>query len=52
MPVRKAMTPAFVSPRFFTVSDIANCLDVAPRSVWRWIKSGDLPVHRFGADHS
>jgi excisionase family DNA binding protein len=37
------------APRFFTISDIAEFLDVSPRSVRRWIKSGELPVHRFGA---
>jgi excisionase family DNA binding protein len=36
------------TPRFFTISDVADFLDVSPRSVQRWIKSGDLPVHRFG----
>jgi excisionase family DNA binding protein len=40
-----ARTP---TPRFFTVSDVADLFDVSPRSVRRWIKSGDLPVHRFG----
>jgi len=37
------------APRFFTVGDIADLLDVSTRSVRRWIKSGDLRVHRFGA---
>ena len=36
------------APRFFTIGDVANFLDVSARSVRRWIKSGDLPVHRFG----
>jgi excisionase family DNA binding protein len=35
--------------RFFTVSDVAEFLDVSTRTVRRWIKSGDLPAHRFGA---
>jgi excisionase family DNA binding protein len=35
--------------RFFTISDVAEFLDVSQRSVRRWIKSGDLPAHRFGA---
>jgi excisionase family DNA binding protein len=35
--------------RFFTISDVADFLDVSQRSVRRWIKSGDLPVHHFGA---
>jgi excisionase family DNA binding protein len=37
------------APRFFTISDIADFLGVSPRSVRRWVKLGDLPVHRFGA---
>jgi excisionase family DNA binding protein len=36
------------TPRFFTISDVADFFDVSARSVRRWIKSGDLPVHRFG----
>jgi excisionase family DNA binding protein len=35
--------------RFFTIRDVAEFLDVSTRSVRRWIKSGDLPAHRFGA---
>ena len=35
--------------RFFTIGDVADFLGVSQRSVRRWIKSGDLPVHRFGA---
>jgi excisionase family DNA binding protein len=35
-------------PRFFTIDEVADCLNVSPRTVRRWIKSGDLPVHRFG----
>jgi excisionase family DNA binding protein len=34
-------------PHFLTINDIANCLDVCPRTVRRWIKSGALPVHRI-----
>jgi excisionase family DNA binding protein len=37
------------TPRFFTISDVAEFFDVSTRSVRRWIKSGDLAVHRFGA---
>ncbi len=33
---------------FWTVPDIAQYLDVSPRSVWRWIYAGDLVAHRFG----
>jgi excisionase family DNA binding protein len=35
--------------RFFTISDVADFLDVSTRTVRRWTKSGVLPVHRFGA---
>jgi len=35
-------------PRFLTIGDIATCLNVDPRTVRRWIKSGALPVHRIG----
>jgi excisionase family DNA binding protein len=34
-------------PNFFTINDIANCLDVSTRTVRRWIKSGALPAHRI-----
>jgi excisionase family DNA binding protein len=37
------------TPRFYTISDIAEFLDVSPRSVRRWIKNGKLVAHRFGA---
>jgi excisionase family DNA binding protein len=36
------------TPRFFAISAVADLFDVSTRSVRRWIKSGDLPVHRFG----
>jgi excisionase family DNA binding protein len=34
--------------RFYTVAQIADLLAVSPRSVRRWISSGDLRTHRFG----
>lgn len=34
--------------KFFTIAEVAECLAVATRTVRRWIKSGDLVVHRFG----
>jgi excisionase family DNA binding protein len=34
--------------RFFTIADVAEQLDVATRTVRRWINSGDLVAHRFG----
>jgi excisionase family DNA binding protein len=33
---------------FWTVPDIAQHVDVSPRTVWRWIDAGDLVAHRFG----
>ena len=35
-------------PKFFTVNQIAEMLDISTRTVWRWIKSEALAVHRFG----
>jgi excisionase family DNA binding protein len=35
--------------RFFTISAIAQFLDVSPRTVRRWIKDGKLVAHRFGS---
>jgi excisionase family DNA binding protein len=37
------------TPQFFTIGDVADLFDVSARSVRRWVKSGDLPAHRFGA---
>ena len=34
--------------RFFTIRAVAERLEVATRTVRRWIKSGDLVAHRFG----
>jgi len=45
----KGCSSVGAAPRFFTISDVADFLDVSQRSVRRWIKSGDLPAHRFGA---
>lgn len=33
---------------FLTVPEVARQLDVADRTVWRWIKREELRVHRFG----
>jgi excisionase family DNA binding protein len=33
--------------KFFTIPDVAEQLNVATRTVRRWIKSGDLVAHRF-----
>jgi excisionase family DNA binding protein len=34
-------------PRFFTIIDVANVLDVSTRTVRRWIKSKLLVAHRI-----
>jgi excisionase family DNA binding protein len=35
--------------RFFTISEVAERLHVATRTVRRWIVAGDLVVHRVGS---
>jgi excisionase family DNA binding protein len=35
--------------RFFTIAEVAEIIQVAPRSVRRWISAGHLTVHRFGS---
>jgi excisionase family DNA binding protein len=34
--------------KFFTIAEVAERLQVAARTVRRWIDSGDLVVHRVG----
>ena len=34
--------------KFFTISEVAERLGVATRTVRRWINSGDLVAHHFG----
>ena len=34
--------------KFFTIAEVAESLCVATRTVRRWIKAGDLVVHRVG----
>jgi excisionase family DNA binding protein len=34
--------------KFFTFSEVAEHLSVAVRTIRRWIKTGDLVVHRVG----
>ena len=34
--------------KFFTIAEVAERLRVATRTVRRWIKAGDLVVHRVG----
>ena len=41
------VTPVIES-EFFTIAEVAERLQVAPRTVRRWIANGDLVVHRVG----
>ena len=34
--------------KFFTIAEVAERINVASRTIRRWIKAGDLVVHRFG----
>jgi excisionase family DNA binding protein len=34
--------------RFFTIVEVVEIVEVATRTVRRWIRSGDLVAHRFG----
>ena len=34
--------------KFFTIAEVAERLNVASRTIRRWIKAGDLVVHRIG----
>jgi excisionase family DNA binding protein len=36
------------TPRFFTIGQVAEFLNLSSRSVRRLIDDGQLPVHRFG----
>jgi excisionase family DNA binding protein len=33
-------------PKFYTISTVAEALDVSSRTVRRWIANGELVVHR------
>ena len=35
-------------PKYHTIKTVAEALDVAPRTVRRWIANGDLVAHRVG----
>ena len=46
---RASMPPSSSDPRsWWTPKQIAETLQVTPRTVARWIASGALPAHRFG----
>jgi excisionase family DNA binding protein len=34
--------------KFYTIEEVVESLDVSPRTVSRWIASGELIAHRFG----
>jgi excisionase family DNA binding protein len=34
--------------RFYTIQEVSQALDVSPRTVSRWIASGELIAHRLG----
>jgi excisionase family DNA binding protein len=34
--------------KFFTIAEVAECLNVSTRTVRRWIERGDLVAHRPG----
>jgi excisionase family DNA binding protein len=33
---------------FHTISEIADLLKVSGRTVWRWVATGELAIHRLG----
>ena len=37
------------SSKFFTIAEVAECLNFSTRTVRRWIERGELVSHRFGA---
>jgi excisionase family DNA binding protein len=43
----KSVTANQVAPRFYTISDVANFLDVSTRTIRRWIRNGLLVAHRI-----
>jgi excisionase family DNA binding protein len=36
-------------PKFYTIAQIAECVDVSARTVRRWIENGNLVAHRIGS---
>ena len=41
-------TPTARPPRFFPIPDVADQLEVSPKTVRRWVARGELHVHRLG----
>ncbi len=42
------MSQSFAKARFLTVQEVAGLMRVSPMTVYRLIKSGDLPAVRVG----
>jgi excisionase family DNA binding protein len=40
-------TPQSKSPKFYTIAQIAECIDASTRTVRRWIEKGLLVAHRI-----
>lgn len=35
--------------RYHSLISIADRFEVSKKTVWRWVKAGDLPAHMFGS---
>ena len=35
-------------PRLLTVQEVADALKVCDRTIWRWIKAGEIETYRLG----
>jgi excisionase family DNA binding protein len=40
-----------VDERYLTLPEVAERLQVSRRTVYRWIKSGDLDAYQFGREY-
>ena len=38
-----------MTPRFLTLADVANILNIAPAQVYALVRSGELPAIKIGA---
>jgi excisionase family DNA binding protein len=45
---RSTIAPLSLKLKFYRVGELAELLGVSERSIWRFIKNGELPVHKFG----
>jgi excisionase family DNA binding protein len=43
---RKPASPTL--PRLLTVPEAAEALSVCERTIWRWIKAGEIETYRLG----